>query len=85
MKHTLPRLFIQGIASVCITAANTLQQLHVTGINFTSWTISIGKIALKTKTIIVMLLIVINKLYSFCKYNMSKGQKKGQRCKVSFN
>ena len=30
-------------------------------------------------------IIVINKLYSFCKYNMSKGQKKGQWCKVSFS
>jgi hypothetical protein len=40
-----------------ITAANILRQLHVTRINFNSYTILIiGKIALKTKkTIIVML------------------------------
>jgi hypothetical protein len=31
------------------------------------------------------IIIVINKLYSFCKHNMSKRQKKRQRCKVSFN
>ena len=36
MKHTLPRLFINGIASICMTAANTLQQLPVTRINFNS-------------------------------------------------
>ena len=55
MKHNLPRLFINGIASICLTVANTLQQLHVTRINFNSWTILIDKIALKTKMIIVML------------------------------
>ena len=56
MKRTLPRLFINGIASISITAAaNTLQQLHVTRINFNNYTIFIGKIALKTKTIIVVL------------------------------
>ena len=27
----------------------------------------------------------MNKLCSFCKYNMWKGQKKRQQCKVSFN
>ena len=70
MKHTLPRLFLNGIASTCIIAANTLQQLHVMRINFNNSTILIGEIALKTKTIIVMLLIVISKLYPFCKYNM---------------
>jgi hypothetical protein len=36
MKHTLPRLFINGIAFIRITAASTLQQLHVTRINFNS-------------------------------------------------
>ena len=36
MKHTLPHLFINGIASICITVANTLQQLNVTQINFNS-------------------------------------------------
>jgi hypothetical protein len=55
MKHTLPRLFINGIASIYITATNTLQQLHVTRINFNNSTILIGEIALKTKTIIIML------------------------------
>ena len=25
----LPQLFINGIASICITAANTLQRLHM--------------------------------------------------------
>jgi hypothetical protein len=54
MKHTLPRLFMNGIASIYITATNTLQQLHVTRINFNKY-ILISKIALKTKTIIVML------------------------------
>jgi hypothetical protein len=48
-------LFINRITSICITATSTLQQLHVTLINFNSSTILIGKIALKTKTIIVML------------------------------
>ena len=72
MKYTLPRIFINGIASICIAAVNTLQQLHVTRINFNNYTVSvlIGIIALKTKTLIVMLLIVINKLYLFYKYNM---------------
>jgi hypothetical protein len=32
--RTLPRLFINGIASICITAADNLQQLHVKQINF---------------------------------------------------
>ena len=39
MKHTLPRLFINGIASIiCITAADTLKELlHVSmRINFNS-------------------------------------------------
>ena len=36
MKHTLPRLFINKISSICITAATTFQQLHVTRINFNS-------------------------------------------------
>jgi hypothetical protein len=55
MKHTSPSLFLNTIASIYITEANTSQQLHVTRINFNNYTILIGKIALKTKTIIVML------------------------------
>ena len=31
-KYRLPRLFINGIFCICITAANTLQQLHISQI-----------------------------------------------------
>ena len=85
MKHTLPLLFIKGIASICITAANTLQQLHVTRINFTSLDYINRQNCIENKDDNINVIIVISKLYSFCKYNMRKGQKKGQRCKVSFN
>ena len=84
--RTLPSLFINGIASIFITAANTLQQLHVTRINFHSLDYSnIGKNCIENKDDNSNVIIVTNKLYSFRKCNMSKERKKGQRCKVSFN
>ena len=70
MKHTLPRLFINGIASICIIAANALQQLHVTRINFNSLNYVNRQNCIENKDDNSNVIIVISKLYSFCKYNM---------------